>query len=705
MRRRLLLPLVLLVALPLVPASAAPVPAAQVRDTDPVVMTGADFPAWAAPADVALDSGSVGGAMCQGGVDEEACTNNTYEDPEVSTQEVAQQSGVPVERLVGYRWHPQARKLVQVPFQVDERFVRYLSNNASGFAFYSETDQHTAYAFDREGFRWTASDPSDPCLARPASPVAKDPVQGLDTDDELVFMARDLGPQAPADAELPKHAQEMVEVVVASSGVGAGVQGYLYVVLAGDKGPRAEYDATNGYVRYERDADADVFLYSQSSYSDYGAAPKGPWYDPSTKTCRSDKAEWRQHRPGDQATISTPRYQFRYDGRWLMTQLRVSPNADWKYGPDLVDQWKARAFQQRPGGQTPCCGYEEEVNNWGGSSILMGERVGPVRAIRETWGADSGTNVVRREIFYRDEVHQGNFLRVHVIPPLDGIYAQWDYNAGVMTRYFNPYLEDGVAIDGRNDEAFGNSRVHVGPDGASYEGDDTVSDEIEAAAGGGPVEVGSPNEPRCESGLPSQADPIVDEVEDGCVYNDVDTADPTFSGPTGTLNWEQVAGPYGSLVMRTTLTQVNPGGAAATVATIPYYRDDACFDDGTGSSPGPHVRSRGVDDGPYATYQVEVSEGVFETRPRECWDAAKAAADPAYRADTGTRRFFQGSIGTHGLHILLIADSDNARTTVPVTEIVTNQRIVVLPPTLANVGEQYGRGFEQPLVARAVPRA
>jgi len=34
-----------------------------------------------------------------------------------------------------------------------------------------------------------------------------------------------------------------------------------------------------------------------------------------------------------------------------------------------------------------------------------------VRTIRETWGADSGTNVIRRETFYRDEVRQKSYLR------------------------------------------------------------------------------------------------------------------------------------------------------------------------------------------------------------------------------------------------------------------------------------------------------
>src|SRR5205814_7929465 len=136
--------------------------------------------------------------------------------------------------------------------------------------------------------------------------------------------------------------------------------------------------AATGYARYLPDADSDTFLYSQSAYGSYGNAAKGAWFDPATGTCQTAPA--KQHRPKDTAWVKTPRYEFRYDGRWLMTDVRVAPktarnplNADpatWQYGPDLVDQWKARAFQQRPGGTTPCCGYEEEVNNWGGSSVL-----------------------------------------------------------------------------------------------------------------------------------------------------------------------------------------------------------------------------------------------------------------------------------------------------------------------------------------------
>ena len=52
----------------------------------------------------------------------------------------------------------------------------------------------------------------------------------------------------------------------------------------------------------------------------------------------------------------------------------------------------------------------------------------------------------------------------------------------------------------------------------------------------------------------------------------------------------------------------------------------------------------------------------------------------------------------------MIADSDNARQTVPLTEIVAEQRMVMLPGQRdGSVGEQYGRGFEKPLVATALP--
>ncbi|HVM39264.1 MAG TPA: hypothetical protein VM618_00650, partial [Acidimicrobiia bacterium] len=666
------------------PGVAGDATVAPARDSEPVVLTGAAFSAsgWAAPGDVDAHVPDGGGTRCQANREgmgetpltpESECTHSTDETETISTAAIAGQAGTPVDRLVAFHWT--GKKFKEIPLQVDEVFARYLSNNVSGFALYSNTDRHVSYAFDREGYRWTASHPDNPCLAAPTAPPATDPVPGLDTDDEVVFMARDAADRAPADADFPKWVADAVEVTVTDP-YRPDVPRYAYVarVREGDKGPK--FDATNGYVRYERDADADVFLFSESSYDNYGAAPAGPYFDPASGECVT--ATPKQRRPADTATVTTPRYRFRYDGRWLMTELQVSAdrNGDWTYGADLVDQWKARAFQQRPGGQTPCCGFEEEVNNWGGSSILLGERTGPVRAIRETWGADSGTNVIRREVFYRDEIRQSSFLRVHPIPPLDGIYAQWDHAAGAVDTYYNPFVPDGVAIDGRNDEVFGNSRLHVGPDGVSVDGDDTASDLVRDTTGG-PVEAGEVNEPDCAPPDPIGLFPA--PWEDFCTYNDIDTADPLFSGANANLAWEQVSGPAGTLVTRwgTEVRDVVPGSAAHAVFALPYYRDDSCFDDGTGTDPGPHLKSRDTDDGPFATW----TDPLGNVRPRECWDPD----NPEHEAALGTRRLWQGSIGTHGLHLLLITESDNANTTLPVTEIDSTQRIVALPPTDHNV--------------------
>ena len=74
-----------------------------------------------------------------------------------------------------------------------------------------------------------------------------------------------------------------------------------------------------------------------------------------------------------------------------------------------------------------------------------------MRAIREVWGADSGTNVTKTETYYRDADVFRYRLRVHPIPP-DGLYTSWDYNKGVATTYYNLLHPEGVPIDGRNDE-------------------------------------------------------------------------------------------------------------------------------------------------------------------------------------------------------------------------------------------------------------
>ena len=670
MNRTLILATVATLAAVAVPAHAQlPIPGlpdltvTAKHDTEPIVLKGAEFGTWSVPANQTFQPPLMDLVDCPPGTDTNTCSHNQYADPALDTASDSVQ-GQPVNRILGYRWT--GTKFEQIPFQVDEMFTRYLSNEASGFSIYSGQDQHTTYAFDREGFRYTKSDPNDPCKAIPDSAVMKDPVKGLDSNDELAFMASDAGPQAPADAIRPAGMAGVKQIQIVDPQT--GTSSYVYVMLARADGPRV--DTGEHYVHYQRDANADTFVLSESDYESYGNAAQGVYCTPDGQIVRNADGTPKigRRRPLDTATVSTDRYRFRYDGRWLMTSLRIKPHDASDYGPDIIDRWKARAFAQDPSSNTPCCGYEEEDTHWGGSSTLLGERVGPVRAIRETWGADSGTNVIRQETFYRDEMRQKTWLRVHVIPPLDGIYAQWDFNAGKVDRFYNSRNPAGVPIDGHNDEAFGNLDDPCNP---SYDGNTTS-------------QLDQTYRTLYQELMLCQISPY---------HQSVDLTDPGFGQPNVELDWGVTSGQYGSVVDRITsdATDLTPGGAAQSLVAEPYYRDDSCFDDGTGTDPGPRLNLT-LDN--TTNDPAVASDGT----PRKCWTPADG--DPA-----GSDHYYQGSIGTHGLHLLFQLDSDNARQTVPLDEIVSNWRMVMLPGRAdATAGEQYGRGFEKPLEALVADR-
>ena len=742
------------------PKPGVPLAQRPVRDAEPVVLTGSQFPTWSAgpeftahepmsplnsstvgqqgsgPAQTQSDCYDAQGADYGGGGPTDNGDHNCYQSSRLPVRTAPVTNGVDPRRLLGYRW--ETGRFVQVPFQVDQVFTRYLTNNASGFAFYSGTDQDVDYAYDREGFRFLANRPpadksnptADVCQAVPFKNVHGGFYDGQPTTpspngwhlvdkDELSFMARDAGAKAPKSAALPPGIADMYTIAVTDpESLGTG---YLYVALAGASGPKPAFTAANSpYVHYQRDANADMFMYSQSSYGGYGAAPQG-WYCNADGTLARNPATGKalvgQRRPRDTAWVWTPTYAFRYDGRWMMTELHVSPDGNGSvdsagglhnYGRNIVDRWKARAFQQSPGGHTPCCGYEEEDTNWGGSSQLMGERVGPVRVIRATWGADSSTNNIRREIFYAQQVRYQDDLRVHVIPPLDGIYVQRDMAAGAIDTYYNPYQKKGVAVDGRNDEVLGNAHAGFGQKGVCYSSTDTVGGVIDKLTGGKPVTVANGGNP----------------CDDNDVHGDFDVSDPTLQGPPGLLPWEEFTGPYGTLVERWTARTVAPGGTAiAAVTAMPYYRDDSCFDDGTGINPGPKLHLRSKDE-PLSWWYDPVTHVPVSTQAgppagvaafaRRCWNhnpdgspypigKSDPAPDPGF-SPQGDVRYFQGDIGTHGLHLVMVADSDNAQLPVPVEEIDSEQVQVILSGLRGNIGEAYGRAFEQPLVVVATPR-
>src|SRR3954466_9707868 len=103
------------------------VPAA--RDAEAVVLTGKDFPGWAAPANFTaklpltdLTGDPVTGEPAPGSgctTFDSQCLHNHYAKPDFDSNDYAPQKGVPANRLLGYRWNPKSHKFQQIPSQAD----------------------------------------------------------------------------------------------------------------------------------------------------------------------------------------------------------------------------------------------------------------------------------------------------------------------------------------------------------------------------------------------------------------------------------------------------------------------------------------------------------------------------------------------------------------------------------------------------------
>ena len=579
------------------------------RGAEPVVLTGAQIPDWSRAAAQGTPHPYPSGAT--DGVRD--AHNGTFVIPPDT------RTGVDPAQIVAYKWN--GSSFSEIPVQVDQRFPYFLANGRSAFSFYSGTDQELTYQWDVESWKKTAGTCT---TAYPAGQSAMvDPVPTLDDDDEIVFMASDIGPQAPTGAAAPLHTTSAPHVVTVTDPADPAATGYVYLYL---KPGGSKFNAGNGYVNYTRDANADQWIDRDSfptgstealglGNTGYGPNIEGTVCDPDG-TVRTSTDRF----PRDGVTVSTRTYQWYASGRWMVRQMHITePGKKFAYGADLIDRWKGRAFQQSPDSSISVVGFEDEQVNWEANSSLLGERAGPVRAIREVWGADSGTNVTKTETFYRDAVVYHYHLRVHPIPP-DGLYTSWDYNAGVATKYFNAIHPEGVDIDGVNDDVGQVDQLPTGQ-GAFF-----------------------------------------------------DAPDPGFDLPLAPLRWEQVSGrdDTGSLVY---VLELKGPTSATNPLVVPFYRDDKCFDDGTGDNP------------------------VARPWPGEAQSDPRLAT---YRALPCDQK--QGAWGEHGVHFFATHDSDNAFVSpVPVDEVDAQQWQFAVPTSAPQaVGEPYANNVRAPLVATVV---
>jgi hypothetical protein len=691
------------------PASAdATSPFTAARGDAPVVLTGAQIPQWSRLSAVGTSfptsTASVDGVRS-------AHNGKVVVPPDART-------GVTTDDVTAWRYVAGAWK--QIPVQVDQRFPYFLANAHSGFGVYSGTDQELTYAWapdahasGEEAWKKIFGD----CEARYAAPATdavnrakdtaylaspagqasyspakapadaetiedythamQDPVPTLDDDDEIAFQAGDAGAQAPLSAPTPPGTTGAGQTVTVADPTNPSAVGFVYLFL---KPGDTAYTAGNGYVQMTRDPDADEWI-DQYSFADSSPAKVGSsngGYGPNLRgtVCRTATGTDGPGRtaidgtprgstdrvPRDGITVTTDRYKLRASGRWMIQGYQVATTSG-GYGKDLIDRWKGRAFQQSPDSSVSVVGFEDEQVNWEANGALLGWRQGPVRAIREIWGADSGTNVTKTETYYRNADTYRYRVRVHPIPP-DGLYTSWDYNKGVASTYYNTLKPAGVPIDGVNDDT-------------------------------GQVDK-----------LPVSGQPAF-----------IDTPDPAFDLVSAVNRPEEVAGTgnNGALVY---VFEFKGATSLENADAVPYYRDDACLDDGTGDDPvgrpwpGEALTDARVKDGYTSYWNAHGGNGLLTYADLDCNPGNKNNLSQAeYTSLPEFKKApFQGAYASHGIHFFVTHDSDNAQQGVPVNEIDGQQWRYAVPLSApANVigGDMaqpnYALNVITPLQATVIP--
>jgi hypothetical protein len=665
------------------------------RSVEAVVLSGAQLPAWSVPPAQGVPMPYPSGAnlaQCPDQLPQQFCDglsqfteqlgfsgtdNNAHNGVMVyPAPGTPAPMGTPVQRIAAWRWSGTA--FVEIPVQVDQRYPYFLANPGSSFSIYSGTDEELNYEWDVE--RWSNADPNDP-LARYLGAMP-DPVTGLDHDDEIAFMYRDAGTAAapgavPADPDFDPAGG--LQVVTLHDPLNPGLPKFVYLGLKRE-GKAAKFAGQPHYVHYLRDENADQWIDRHffrdedpeklgTSNTGYGVNRKGKVgpgaaYYGNPGACSGSGTgrlcDSQDRFPRDGVQVFTDTYRWYASGRWMVREINVTRSgrkAD--YGPDLIDRWKGRAFQQSPDSTISVVGFEDEQVNWEANSTLLGERCGPVRCMREIWGADSGTNVTKTEAFYRDAVAYRYRVRVHPIPP-DGLYTSWDYNRSAMVpaagenvpagRYYTLLRPQGVRVDGVNDDVGQIDTVPPDP----FTGMCMTADGPRAAIAG-----------RCPTFF--------------------DAADPSFNLPLAFNNWEQVSGKggNGSLVY---LFELKSATGLANPLVVPYYRDDACLDDGTGDDPVPR---------PWP------GEAYSDVRVRDGY--AAMAGKPFEQLKCEER---QGAYGAHGVHYFFTHDSDNAFILGKPNNEIDGQQWQFMVPTgaPANVGARYANTVRAPVVSVVVPQ-
>jgi hypothetical protein len=143
--------------------------------------------------------------------------------------------------------------------------------------------------------------------------------------------------------------------------------------------------------------------------------------------------------------VETPNYRRGFTDRWFDDELRIRRGD--ATGEDILDRHDA----QFDALDASC--VRTQATYAAGEGAFVANQTGPVRAIRDFIGANSGPHVQRQHLFYdaKEEIH--TFLRVHPVP---GVTDFFDYGPAATSppmTYSNGLetlgtVNSGIKVDG-----------------------------------------------------------------------------------------------------------------------------------------------------------------------------------------------------------------------------------------------------------------
>jgi hypothetical protein len=320
---------------------------------------------------------------------------NRPDDPIVMTgAAIPLLQGIAPSELVAFRW---SSGWDQVPVQVDERRLidineAYDSNISDGTPGYTCASS-SCFAQPPNGVQYVN-------YTDPDTWVGPDSNLNLDADDEVALMARDTGSRRVGLSGPVGVLGQGIEIKVTDP-LDAGV-GYVYLFRQnGSLDPAAGEQ----YVDYNFNLLSGNY---KTTYRRNGGTPPGALGNP------------------EASTVVTSHYTRGFTDRFNDNELRVQRGS--ATGVDILD----RHDGQFAGIDGTCVRTQTTFKN--GEGAFIANKSGPVRAIRDFIGANSGPQVQRRHVFYEGREDISTHLRVHAIPGVTDFFDYSSAASGMLMR-------------------------------------------------------------------------------------------------------------------------------------------------------------------------------------------------------------------------------------------------------------------------------